>query len=124
MVDTMCGGFQRRGTDFACLYLSGFYDYARYHNKSYAVLFLDVSAAFESMQRFFVFGPKVSDHHIATVFAKCNFPQSVWPEFLHVKQCKAKQCKAKQCKAKQGKARPSKVMQSKTMQNEGLQRET
>jgi len=82
MLSTMCGGFQRRGTDFASLYLSAFYGYAWVNGKNYAVLFLDVSAAFESLQRVFAFEGVVTDSQAQSIFMQCNMPASVWPDFV------------------------------------------
>jgi len=81
ILDSMCGGFLNRGTDFATLFLAGFYDLARMIEQSWAVLFLDVASAFESLQRFFVFRSQVSDAQAATIFKKCNMPLEAWLEF-------------------------------------------
>jgi len=80
----MCGGFQKRGTDFASLFMHGFFDHARMAELSWAVLYLDVTSAFESLQRFYVFNGRVSDCKAAELFRKCNMPPEVWHEFTEV----------------------------------------
>jgi len=78
----MCGGFLRRGADFASLYLINFIEAARHLGQSWGILFLDVSAAFESMQHFFVFSAPPSDEHIASIFNTCGFSHSIFQEFV------------------------------------------
>lgn len=84
ILSSMCGGFEHRGVDFASLYINGFQDYARKHGLSWAVLFLDVSAAFESLQRFFVYGARISDAEAVGIFKACGMMPEMFEEFRQV----------------------------------------
>ena len=83
LLQSMCGGFCSRGTDFASLYLSAFLSIASALKKHWAVLFLDVIAAFEAMQRFFVFGEQISDIEAHRIFSKLGFKEEALLEFMN-----------------------------------------
>jgi len=80
-LSSMCGGIMSRGTDFASIYVNAFQDFARYRRASWAIVFLDVKAAFESVQRPFLFGSRVSDEQVAGVFRQCGMPAQVFAQF-------------------------------------------
>lgn len=84
ILHTMCGGFLRRGADFASIYLFNFVECARRAKLFWALLFLDVSAAFESLQYVFVFEDHLSDQVVCSIFSKCNFSHSVFHQFVKV----------------------------------------
>jgi len=91
---TMCGVFLRRGTDFAGLFLKTLFEASRAMKESYGALFLDVSAAFESLQHWFVFGSRPSDTAIASVFARLGFGQDIFQEFRAESLAPAAFCRA------------------------------
>lgn len=82
----MCGGFLRHGIDFTNQYVLSFIDSMRASGLSWAILILDVVAAFESLQRFFVFAATPSDEQIATVFKQVGFDQIVFSGFVDALQ--------------------------------------
>lgn len=81
ILSTMCGGFLKRGTDFASLYLKVFCEACRVSKASYGALFLDVSAAFESLQHWLVFGSRPSDTTITSTFSKLGFDREIFQDF-------------------------------------------
>lgn len=82
MLNTMCGSFLRRGTDFATLYFKSFVDYAISLKHSWGALFLDISAAFESLQHFLSFTTIPMIIKSLIFFQSSIFPQSMFSEFV------------------------------------------
>ncbi len=74
MLDSMYGGFLKRGTDLATVHLKALHGIAKHKNLSLGVLFADVAGAFESVIRSVVFGaPRLSDQCIVRVFDHLGF---------------------------------------------------
>lgn len=82
ILHSMCGGFLRRGAGFASIYFFNFVEFARSARMQWAALFLDVSAAFESLQYFFVMTGPISDQQACAIFDKCNMSRNIFTQFL------------------------------------------
>jgi len=89
MLSTMCGSFLKRGTDFATLLMKSFTNYAQEMKHSWGAIFLDVSAAFESLQHFFIFNQTPTDHQVHAVFSKFGFNENMYAEFVQAVQAKS-----------------------------------
>ena len=68
LLDSMYGGFLKRGTDFGTLHLRIVSNTAKHCKMSFGCIFADVSAAFESVARGLNFGAKPSDEEIGHLF--------------------------------------------------------
>ena len=70
----MCGGFPRRGADFAALYIHVFANLCEHQELNYGIGFLDVS-------RCFVFGDRISDDAAMAIFTKCEIHPNCFGDF-------------------------------------------
>ena len=58
ILDSMCGGFKKRGVDFCSHFVRGKRAMAGAPKKSFSSLFMDVKSAFATVIRFFALQPK------------------------------------------------------------------
>ena len=82
IIDSMCGGFKKRGTVFRSHYLRAMASFARHSALSSVILFVDVRSAFAFVIRALVFPDQCSDHFIMIVFKSLKFPPELFGEFL------------------------------------------
>lgn len=68
MIETCFSGFNHAGAEFGIMAFIAFRDLCFSKNLAWGILFPDVVAAFESLQRFFVFGERISDANICIFF--------------------------------------------------------
>ena len=81
---SMCGGFGGKSIDTAALYVQSFVAIAVNRKLRWGIFFTDITAAYESLQRFFVFGDKISDQEAISIFNRYNFDKSVFDDFIRV----------------------------------------
>ena len=81
ILDTQCGGFLKRGTDFCSHFLRTKINIARNSRSSISIFFLDVSSAFATVVRYFITGQPISDTQIAMLFKNLGFSTDVYAEF-------------------------------------------
>jgi len=84
ILDTMCGGFMRRGVDFCSHYLRAITSIAKAKQLSCAILFLDVKTAFASVIRELIYHGRMSDGDIMKLFHKFNFKPEIFQQFRAV----------------------------------------
>ena len=73
MIETCFSGFNHAGADFGIMAFIAFRDLCFSKKLAWGILFLDVVAAFESLQRFFVLGERISDANICRQFSDLGF---------------------------------------------------
>ena len=84
LLDTMCGGFLRRGVDFCSHYLRTVSSICKSWGISLGIFFVDIRGAFAVVMRALVFNVPISDEYISAVFAKLKFSPGVFDEFVQV----------------------------------------
>ena len=75
-------GLNKGSTDVAHIHLIAILEYAQTHNKSCAVLFVDISAAFASMSREIVFSNWESDQQFIDVCEQHGVDRNIALMFL------------------------------------------
>ena len=76
----MCSGISHRGYDFACHLLNATLDISRMRQKSVAVFFVDVIAAFDSVLHSFIVDLELSDGSILYLMDRLNLPSECFPD--------------------------------------------
>ncbi len=72
-LDSMYGGFKRRGVDFATLHLRVLSGFAKFEGWSFCAICVDLASALESVVRCLIFGPSPpSDEFIVHVILRLN----------------------------------------------------
>ena len=84
LLDTMCGGFLRRGVGFCSHYLRTVSSVCKSWGISLGIFFVDIRGAFAVVLRALVFNVPISDEYISTVFAKLKFSLGIFDEFAQV----------------------------------------
>ena len=84
LLDTMCGGFFRRGVDVCSRFLRTVSSICENWSVSLGIFFVDIRGAFAIVMRALVFNAPISDEHITAVFAKLKFSPEVFDEFVQV----------------------------------------
>jgi len=94
-LDTMCGGLLHRGTDFSSHILSSALDFAKHRKRSVLCLFVDVTAAFDSVLHSFLVDLELSDESILYLMARLNLPSECFADLcLHLRDiCALKQAR-------------------------------
>ena len=82
IIDSMCGGFKKRGIYFCSHYLRAMSSFARRSAMSSVILFVDIRSAFASVIRALVFPDRCSDSFIFHVFKSLKFLAECFREFL------------------------------------------
>ncbi len=81
MLSSMYGEFMRRGVDFASLHIKAISGFAKHHNYSMGVLYVDVIAASESVIRELVLSKRMSDKAVVQALERLNFKPLAFDEF-------------------------------------------
>ena len=84
LLTSMYGGYLNRGVDFAIVHLRALSNIAKKRGFSFGPIFVDVSAAFESVSRFLTIGDEPSDEMIVGAFLKLGFEAAIFEEFCQV----------------------------------------
>jgi len=84
ILETMCGGFMRRGVDFCSHYLRAITSIAKAKKLSCATLFVDVKTAFASVIRELIYHGRMSDGDVLKLFHKFNFNPEIFQQFRAV----------------------------------------
>ena len=84
VLDSMCGGFRRRGVDFCSHFIRSRRSIAEVLKHSFASLFLDVKSAFASVLREFAMHDNISytDSEICCLFERFGFSYDIFNEFV------------------------------------------
>jgi hypothetical protein len=92
MLDTMCGGFQKRGTDFCSHYIRNLHSCIRNRRLSCGIVFVDITTAFASAIRCMIFDSDRSDQRIAHLFKRLDLPPEIFHDFSNIiRDCHALQ---------------------------------
>ena len=81
ILESMCGGFLRRGVDFCSHYLRAVMTLAKATKQSCATLFLDVKTAFASVIRELIYRGRISDESVMKAFHRLGFAPAVFAQF-------------------------------------------
>ena len=84
ILDSMCGGFQKRGVDFCSHFIRSRRSIAEVQKHNFASLFLDVKSAFAGVLREFALHDShpYSDSEICCLFDRFGFGPEVFHDFL------------------------------------------
>jgi len=86
ILETMCGGFLRRGVDFCSHYLRAIMSIAKATKMSCATLFVDVKTAFASVIRELIYRGRMSDGDVFKLFQQFDFKEDIFGQFKAVLQ--------------------------------------
>ena len=84
ILDSMCGGFLKRGTDFCSHFLRALSSIARNSHCSCCVFFADLKSAFATVIRAFVIPEQCSDEFVVHAFKALKFDETMFEEFKAV----------------------------------------
>ena len=86
ILQTMRGGFRRRGCDFCLHFNRTIVSIARVRRISAATLYVDIASAFAKVLRCLVSGNSMSDQNVVRVFSQLGFAPAIFDQFEAVLQ--------------------------------------
>ena len=81
ILQTMCGGFLRRGYDFCSHFNRTIVSLAKVIKFSAATLYVDIACAFARVMRCLVSGSSMSDQNVVRVFSQLGFAPAIFDQF-------------------------------------------